>query len=81
MPSSQDFNNRIVDFTMQDFKRQNRGKDMAGNQREMPESLQRFNLVLSFTEVSDLGKRTLPAHLTDLHAVAAGVPAVVRLEP
>ena len=54
---------------------------MAGNQRAMPESLQKFNLDLSFTEVSDLGKRTLPAQLTDLHAVAAGVPADVRLEP
>merc|ERR1712003_613137 len=29
----EDFDNRIVDFCMQDFKRKNRGKDMAGNQR------------------------------------------------
>merc|ERR1712076_104917 len=28
-----DFDNRIVDFCMQDFKRKNRGKDLAGNQR------------------------------------------------
>merc|ERR1711975_124998 len=29
----EDFDNRIVDFCMQDFKRKNRGKDHAGNQR------------------------------------------------
>merc|ERR1711927_78939 len=29
----EDFDNRVVDFCMQDFKRKNRGKDMAGNQR------------------------------------------------
>merc|ERR1712196_581263 len=29
----EDFDNRIVDFCMQDFKRKNRGKDIAGNQR------------------------------------------------
>merc|ERR1712187_12092 len=29
----EDFDNRIVDFCLQDFKRKNRGKDMAGNQR------------------------------------------------
>merc|ERR1719399_607714 len=29
----EDFDNRIVDFCMQDFKRKNRGKDLAGNQR------------------------------------------------
>merc|ERR1711994_1009040 len=29
----EDFDNRIVDFCVQDFKRKNRGKDMAGNQR------------------------------------------------
>merc|ERR1712056_168746 len=29
----EDFDNRLVDFCMQDFKRKNRGKDMAGNQR------------------------------------------------
>ena len=28
-----DFDNRIVDFCMQDFKRKNRGKDMTGNHR------------------------------------------------
>merc|ERR1712087_1034695 len=31
----EDFDNRIVDFCMQDFKRKNRGKDMAGNQRAL----------------------------------------------
>merc|ERR1712076_31654 len=29
----EDFDNRIVDFCLQDFKRKNRGKDMAGNHR------------------------------------------------
>merc|ERR1712100_87870 len=29
----EDFDNRIVDFRCQDFKRKNRGKDLAGNQR------------------------------------------------
>jgi len=29
----EDFDNRIVDFCMQDFKRKNRGKDMLGNHR------------------------------------------------
>merc|ERR1712176_545928 len=29
------FDNRIVDFCMQDFKRKNRGKDLAGNQRAL----------------------------------------------
>merc|ERR1712195_127648 len=29
----EDFDNRIVDFCMQDFKRKNRGKDMVGNHR------------------------------------------------
>merc|ERR1711998_533267 len=31
----EDFDNRIVDFCIQDFKRKNRGKDMAGNQRAL----------------------------------------------
>merc|ERR1712224_881875 len=31
----EDFDNRIVDFCCQDFKRKNRGKDMAGNQRAL----------------------------------------------
>merc|ERR1712137_1019359 len=31
----EDFDNRIVDFCMQDFKRKNRGKDPAGNQRAL----------------------------------------------
>merc|ERR1711982_172928 len=31
----EDFDNRIVDFCLQDFKRKNRGKDMAGNQRAL----------------------------------------------
>merc|ERR1712159_831335 len=31
----EDFDNRIVDFCMQDFKRKNRGKDMAGNNRAL----------------------------------------------
>merc|ERR1711985_36951 len=29
----EDFDNRIVDFCIQDFKRKNRGKDLTGNQR------------------------------------------------
>jgi heat shock protein 1/8 len=29
----EDFDNRVVDFCMQDFKRKNRGKDLAGNNR------------------------------------------------
>merc|ERR1711979_45203 len=29
----EDFDNRIVDFCLQDFKRKNRGKDMVGNHR------------------------------------------------
>merc|ERR1711944_228277 len=29
----EDFDNRVVDFCLQDFKRKNRGKDMSGNQR------------------------------------------------
>merc|ERR1711998_619449 len=29
----EDFDNRVVDFCMGDFKRKNRGKDLAGNQR------------------------------------------------
>merc|ERR1711937_2080 len=31
----EDFDNRIVDFGMQDFKRKNRGKDLAGNHRAL----------------------------------------------
>ena len=31
----EDFDNRIVDFCMQDFKRKNRGKDLAGEQRAL----------------------------------------------
>ena len=54
---------------------------VQGLMQLLPESLQKFNLNPAYTQVSDLGKRTLPAQLTDLHAVAAGVPAVVRLEP
>merc|ERR1711861_38361 len=30
-----DFDNRIVDFCIQDFKRKNRGKDLTGNQRAL----------------------------------------------
>merc|ERR1711916_159543 len=30
-----DFDNRIVDFCIQDFKRKNRGKDKSGNQRAL----------------------------------------------
>merc|ERR1711916_102209 len=30
-----DFDNRIVDFCIQDFKRKNRGKDLSGNQRAL----------------------------------------------
>jgi hypothetical protein len=33
----------------------------------LPESLQKFHLKLGYTKVSDLEKRMLPAHLTDLH--------------
>jgi len=29
----EDFDNRVVDFCLQDFKRKNRGKDLAGNHR------------------------------------------------
>jgi len=31
----EDFDNRILDFCCQDFKRKNRGKDLAGNQRAL----------------------------------------------
>merc|ERR1711937_73542 len=31
----EDFDNRIVDFCIQDFKRKNRGKDLTGNQRAL----------------------------------------------
>merc|ERR1740130_2121170 len=31
----EDFDNRLVDFCMQDFKRKNRGKDLAGEQRAL----------------------------------------------
>merc|ERR1719188_2778590 len=31
----EDFDNRIVDFCVQDFKRKNRGKDLASNQRAL----------------------------------------------
>jgi L1 cell adhesion molecule like protein len=31
----EDFDNRIVDFCIQDFKRKNRGKDLMGNQRAL----------------------------------------------
>eukprot|EP00391_Amoebophrya_sp_Ameob2_P010383 CAMPEP_0178988634 /NCGR_PEP_ID=MMETSP0795-20121207/3912_1 /TAXON_ID=88552 /ORGANISM="Amoebophrya sp., Strain Ameob2" /LENGTH=652 /DNA_ID=CAMNT_0020679915 /DNA_START=288 /DNA_END=2246 /DNA_ORIENTATION=- len=31
----EDFDNRIVDFCVQDFKRKNRGKDLTGNQRAL----------------------------------------------
>merc|ERR1719421_1359938 len=31
----EDFDNRLVDFCMQDFKRKNRGKDLTGNQRAL----------------------------------------------
>ena len=34
-PSGEDFDNRAVDFYMQDFKRKNRGKEMAGNNRSI----------------------------------------------
>merc|ERR1712182_67754 len=33
MGGGEDFDNRLVDFCCQDFKRKNRGKDLAGNQR------------------------------------------------
>merc|ERR1712012_182220 len=33
MGGGEDFDNRIVDFCIQDFKRKNRGKDLAGNHR------------------------------------------------
>merc|ERR1712100_390438 len=33
MGGGEDFDNRIVDFCIQDFKRKNRGKDLAGNNR------------------------------------------------
>merc|ERR1712100_508011 len=35
MGGGEDFDNRIVDFCIQDFKRKNRGKDMAGNNRAL----------------------------------------------
>merc|ERR1719345_734715 len=31
----EDFDNRVVDFCLQDFKRKNRGKDLAGNNRAL----------------------------------------------
>eukprot|EP00396_MALV-II-16_sp_LP-1_P000438 gene438-15_t len=31
----EDFDNRLVDFCVQDFKRKNRGKDLSGNQRAL----------------------------------------------
>jgi len=31
----EDFDNRVVDFCMQDFKRKNRGKDLTGNNRAL----------------------------------------------
>jgi len=31
----EDFDNRLVDFCIQDFKRKNRGKDVSGNQRAL----------------------------------------------
>merc|ERR550514_1464164 len=31
----EDFDNRLVDFCVQDFKRKNRGKDLAGNNRAL----------------------------------------------
>jgi len=31
----EDFDNRVVDFCVQDFKRKNRGKDLSGNQRAL----------------------------------------------
>merc|ERR1712194_678320 len=31
----EDFDNRLVDFCVQDFKRKNRGKDLTGNQRAL----------------------------------------------
>merc|ERR1719343_402175 len=31
----EDFDNRLVDFCLQDFKRKNRGKDLGGNQRAL----------------------------------------------
>merc|ERR1719399_1672157 len=31
----EDFDNRVVDFCIQDFKRKNRGKDLAGNNRAL----------------------------------------------
>ena len=31
----EDFDNRIVDFCIQDFKRKNRGQDLSGNQRAL----------------------------------------------
>jgi len=31
----EDFDNRVLDFCCQDFKRKNRGKDLAGNQRAL----------------------------------------------
>ena len=54
----------------------------------LPESLQSFDLNLDFTEVSDFGKRTLPAHPTDLRrdpmytkVTDSGVQGLVQLLP
>jgi len=47
----EDFDNRIVDFCMQDFKRKNRGKDLSGNQRA----------IRRLRTQCERGKRTLSA--------------------
>jgi len=50
----EDFDNRIVDFCVQDFKRKNRGKDLTGNQR----ALRRLRTQC------ERAKRTLSSHET-----------------
>ena len=47
----EDFDNRVVDFCIQDFKRKNRGKDMTGNQhaiRRLRTQCQRAKRTLCF---------------------------------
>merc|ERR1712014_312192 len=65
----EDFDNRIVDFCMQDFKRKNRGKDLAGNQR----ALRRVRTQRAMTKDNNLlGK----FHLDGIPPAPRGVPQI-----
>ena len=61
----EDFDNRIVDFCLQDFKRKNRGKDLAGNQRairRLRTQCERAKRTLSSSTQVNRTKRLVPTY-------------------